>query len=297
MNKLIRYLPVFLAGASGAILYFFLGVLRLLSRISVPGFLALIIVFAFWGILFAYLYRPIKWPIAIWLSLPYLVVVVLSVRSMMEFNAYVGNHNEVTFSVVYLYASPVIAAAFGVLIGSTRSIRSIILFIGLLVSVVAFGSYIDSYVRVSQSRVGTFEMANEVLRLKVDVNCKYEKYRDRINFFFQDQGGCGDARMTVIGKNPRYRLPMTASWIVDGVEIPQRMLPINGPDDGSMIDKFDDPYAYEDVERWRATIPPRLVNAQQAEFRWGDSSIQVQPEQIETYRKLKTEFDELCRGL
>jgi hypothetical protein len=289
-----KYFVMLVASLCCCFVFFMMAVM---GRVN---FFALVVAFACCGILFGYLYPMKKWQVGILLTAPYVVLLSWAIAATLLHNQHWNGvfwQTQIFYSAVYLYLTPIIAAIAGVLIGSTRSIVFVTLLTVLLVSTVMSEIYIRDHHYISRASSGSFEMGNEGLRLHVDLNCKYTKYNNHEKFLYVESGGCGDARVTVLARNPTYNLPTTSAWVIDGTETPGTMWPINSSNGGSYVDKFY-PHAYDNVTTWRATIPvAAITKAQQAEFRWGDSNIQLDPAQIESLRKLQKEFAQLCRGL
>src|SRR5262245_3850502 len=293
-SHVAKYFVILVASLSCCFVFFIMAVM---GRVN---FFALVVAFAFWGTLFGYLNPNKKWQVGSLLTLPYFILLTLVTVATLNHNQRwdgVFWRTQIFYSAVYLYVSPIIAAIAGVLIGSTRSIVCVTILTTVLVSTVIGENYIRDHQYISRSSSGSFEMGNEGLRLHVDLNCKYTKFNNHQKFLYVENGGCGDARVTVLARNPTYNLPTTSAWVIDGTETPGTMAPINASDGGSYVDKFY-PHAYDDVKIWRATIPvAAITKAQQAEFRWGDTNIQLDPVQIESLRKLQKEFAQQCRGL
>ena len=293
-RNILRNLQAFLAGLGGSIAFFLTAVVGWHSVVPFA------ILFASLGILFGYLYSKKRWQMAIWLSLSYLILITWIVIGTIQYNAQWENvfwRTEVFYGTMYVNLSPVIAAFLGVLIGSKRSLIFSVVLIGVIVLALGCERYMLSHSHVTLERNGSLEISSEEARLRVDLHCGYTKSYDYRNFRYFDTGGCGDSRITVLSKNPIYSLPTKAAWVIDGNEIAGTMWPINGPGDRSSINRFDD-HAYDDVSRWRATIPiTSIMKAHQVEFRWGSITIPLQSEQLETLKNLQREFEQLCRDL
>lgn len=117
-RNLFRILTAFLAGLVGCIVFF----LSAVAGSPIP--ISLTIAFACLGILLGYFYSKQRWQMAIWLSLPYLLLITWIMISTLQYNAKwegVFWRTEIYYGTIYLNLVPVIAAFLGVLIGSTRS--------------------------------------------------------------------------------------------------------------------------------------------------------------------------------
>jgi hypothetical protein len=255
------------------------------------------IVLASLGLLFSYLYPTRRWQLGISLALPYTLLMAYSIKTTMTDNAQwegVFWRTEIFYSTVYLYMSVVISTCLGVVIGSTRSFYGIALLGGVLLLTFVSEQYILDHPPIEKSTSASFDLINnEDLWLRADIRCSYEINKDYLGFRNYDRGGCGDSRIKVLRKNPKYNLATTATWVIEGKETVQSMWPINGPGDSSIVRNFESG-AYNNISEWRTTIPVmEIANAHQGEFRWDDISLQFQEEQFKALNDLLRKYKQL----
>ena len=280
-----RDVTVFLAGLSGAVVLFFTS-LAWSAWLPIP----ITILFIAMGLIFGYFYPKAKWRVGVLLMLPYLVLITWIVVATIIGNAKwegVYWRTEIFYTTIYLDICPVIAGLFAILFASSRNFYFVIVLIALVAGLAACERYCANHSIISRSSNRSIELESEVTRLKIDIDCKYTRHNDFRGFRYYDEDGCGSGLVTVISKDPRHSLPRNAIWLIDGVELPGWMSPLNGPDGRSTIGR-PEKNAYDEVRKWRATIPIKsMQNAQQVNFRWGDITIQLREDQIQSLNKLE----------
>lgn len=293
---------------SGMISVFVLGLIITLSTAFVSKILIYVfgivsVIFAF-NLVFAVAGSMVRgflpeqnWKAGILLSFPYLLLTVYVLLNFFSSDTQgKDGHWEYEFFPLafFLYISPVITVCLSANAAFAFSNYKILVPMGMLALVFVGAIYINDDSAKTKTNIASFNLIeNENVQLRTDIQCERTITKDYMRFRNYDEGGCREAKIFVLKRNPSCSLPTTAYWTINGVEQFRSMFPINGADDSSTID-YSKSVNFDDVPVWKMEIPSeQIAQSQRVHFKWGKIDFEFGESEFSKFRNLMEDYKQL----
>lgn len=296
-NSKVTYIEALGVGVLLTVADFVLRLVSFPNELRRWSFVVLGVIYAVVACCFSASRRVRDWLLALSLSLIYLLLLGLGLRSLLQHNQRYGGmfwSNRFYLSPILLFISIPLAAFFGARLGSKRHWQRFAALLSVFLVALAAVPFTD----VKPRPVKEFNYSTDIVAgdssefaMRLELRFRLQITDDPMRFRNfptpPPPDGAGGWNVTVLRKDAAFSPGTNMTMNVDGKEMQNTMWPINRADGSSHID-YSQKQDYRHIVNWRVGPNPGLLfslaNAHYITLTWGNVNVVLPDEQLDSLR-------------